>query len=71
MKSFLWFVVGIGAGFAIAHQVNKTEQGKQFFDELDRKAHDFGAAVSEGYRKREAELRAVIDDAEDTIADLS
>lgn len=71
MKSFLWFVVGIAAGFAIAHQVNKTEQGKQFFDELDRKAHDFGAAVSEGYRTREAELRAAIDDAGDTIADLS
>jgi len=71
MKSFLWFVVGIGAGFAIAHQVNKTEQGKQFFSELDQKAHDFGAAVSEGYHKREAELRAAIDGAADTLDDLS
>lgn len=71
MKSFLWLVVGIVAGFAIAHQVNKTEQGKQFFDELDRKAHDFGAAVNDGYRRREAELRSAIDDAEDTITDLS
>lgn len=71
MKSFLWFVVGIAAGFAIAHKVNSTDQGKQFFDELDRKAHDFGAAVSDGYRKREAELRTAIDKAEDAISDLS
>jgi hypothetical protein len=71
MKSFLWFVVGIVAGFAIAHQVNKSQQGKQFFDELDRKAHDFGAAVSEGYRKREAELRTAIDDAGDIVSGLS
>ena len=71
MKSFLWFVVGIAAGFALAHQVNKADQGKQFFEELDRKAHDFGAAVSDGYRKREAELRSAIDQAEDVISDLS
>jgi hypothetical protein len=71
MKSILWFAVGIAAGFAIAHQVNKTQQGRQFFDELDRKAHDFGEAVSEGYRKREAELRSAIDDAADAITDLS
>jgi hypothetical protein len=51
--------------------VNKTDQGKQFFEELDRKAHDFGAAVSDGYRKREAELRSAIDQAEDVISDLS
>ena len=71
MKSFLWFVAGIVGGFALAHQLNKPEQGKQFFDELDRKAHDFGAAVSDGYHKREAELREAIDRAEDTISDLS
>ncbi len=71
MKSILWFVVGVIAGFGIAHQVNRTDQGKQFLDELDRKAHDFGAAISEGYRKREAELRSALDDAKDTIADLS
>ncbi|MGN6127295.1 MAG: hypothetical protein ACTHON_12060 [Humibacter sp.] len=71
MKSFVWFVVGIVAGFAIAHQVNKTAQGKQFFEDLDRKAHDFGAAVGDGYRRREAELRTAIDEADDTISGLS
>jgi polyhydroxyalkanoate synthesis regulator phasin len=71
MKSILWFVIGIAAGFAIAHQVNKTEQGKRFFDELNKKAQDFGEAVGEGYRKREAELRDALEGAGETISDLS
>jgi hypothetical protein len=60
MKSLLWLMVGVAAGFAIAHQVNKTSQGKAFFEDLDAKARDFGAAVSDGYRKREEELRSAI-----------
>ncbi|HWU45867.1 MAG TPA: hypothetical protein VN133_03805 [Humibacter sp.] len=71
MKSFIWLVVGVVGGFAIAHQLNKTEQGKRFFEELDQKARDFGAAVSEGYHAREAELRDAVGDAEETISDLS
>ena len=31
MKNVLWLIVGIAAGFALAHQVNKTQEGKQFF----------------------------------------
>lgn len=61
MKSLFWLAVGVVAGFTIAHQVNKTAQGKAFFEDLDAKARDFGAAVSDGYRKREEELRSAID----------
>lgn len=60
MKSFIWMVVGIAAGFVLAHEVNKTEQGNQFFSELDAKAREFGEAISEGYHQREAELRAAL-----------
>lgn len=70
MKCFPWFVVGVTAGFVVAHQVNKTAQGKSFFEDLDAKARDFGSAVSDGYRKREEELRTAIDGAADSIADL-
>ncbi len=57
MKNVLWLLAGAVVGFAVAHQVNKTEQGRKFFSELDQKAHDFGAAVAEGYYAREAQLR--------------
>ena len=71
MKNVIWLIAGIGIGFVAAHQVSKTPQGKQFFDEVDTKAREFGSAVVEGYKQREAELRAAVAEAEDTIADLT
>ncbi|MEO6827553.1 MAG: hypothetical protein ABI255_00160 [Microbacteriaceae bacterium] len=71
MKSVFWLGIGVAIGFAVAHKVNETPSGKQFFSQIDQKAKDFGAAVSDGYRKREAELREAIGNAEDTIADFS
>lgn len=71
MKSALWLVIGIGVGFLAAHQVSRTPQGKQFFDDVDTKAREFGSAVVDGYKQREAELRAAVAEAEDVIADLS
>jgi hypothetical protein len=60
MKNVLWLIIGVAAGFALAHQVNKTQEGKQFFSTIDARAREFGEAVSEGYRQREAELRDAI-----------
>ena len=71
MKNIVWLIIGVGVGFFAAHQVSKTPQGKQFFDDVNAKAHDFSAAVIDGYKAREAELRAAVADAEDVIADLS
>jgi hypothetical protein len=61
MKSFLWLVVGVALGFVVAHKLNETPQGRQFFSTLDQKARGFGEAVSDGYRQREAEIRSAID----------
>jgi hypothetical protein len=70
MKSALFLVIGVAVGFLVAHQVSKTPEGKAFFDEVDSKAREFGSAVVDGYKAREAELRAAVADAEDVIADL-
>ena len=61
MKSFLWLIVGVALGFVVAHKVNETPKGREFFSTLDKKARDFGEAVSDGYRQREAEIRSAID----------
>lgn len=66
MKNFIWLVIGVAAGFVVAHNLNKTQQGKQFFAELDAKAREFGEAISDGYRQREAELRAALGDVDAT-----
>ena len=58
MKSILWFTVGVAAGFVVAHKVNQTAQGRDFFSSVDAKARAFGQAIAEGYHARDAELRA-------------
>ncbi|MBB5641384.1 hypothetical protein [Cryobacterium roopkundense] len=65
VKNFVWLVVGVAAGFVVAHEVNKSQQGKQFFTDLDAKAREFGEAISDGYRQREAELHAALGDADE------
>ena len=70
MKGLLLLAVGVVAGFVVAHQVAKTPEGKQFFDDVDTKAREFGSAVVDGYKAREAELRAAVAEAEDVIADF-
>jgi hypothetical protein len=70
MKGILLLAIGVVAGFVVAHQVAKTPEGKRFFEDVDTKAREFGSAVVDGYKAREAELRAAVADAEDVIADL-
>jgi hypothetical protein len=70
MKGILLLALGVVAGFVVAHQVAKTPEGKRFFDDVDAKAREFGSAVVDGYKAREAELRAAVAEAEDVIADL-
>ncbi len=71
MKSAIFLVVGAAIGFVVAHQVSRTPEGKAFFDDVDAKAREFGSAVVDGYKAREAELRAAVAEAEDVIADLT
>ncbi len=70
MKKILWLIVGVGIGFLAAHQLARNPQGRRFFDEVDGRARQFGSAVVDGYKSREAELRAAVARAEDAIEDL-
>ena len=71
MKKLLWLVAGVGLGFAAAHQLNKTPEGRKFFEDVDAKAREFGGAVIDGYKAREEELRTAVADAEEAIADFA
>jgi hypothetical protein len=62
MNRLLWLAVGITVGFVVARRIGLTKRGRAFFDELDRKAKEFGDSLVEGYREREAELRSAIAD---------
>lgn len=71
MKKLLWLAFGVVVGFVAAHQINKTPEGRKFFEDVDAKAREFGDAVVDGYKEREAELRSAVADAEDAIADFA
>ncbi|TAL43030.1 MAG: hypothetical protein EPN91_07210 [Salinibacterium sp.] len=71
MKGILLLAIGVAAGFIVAHEVAKTPQGKRFFDDIDTKAREFSSAVVDGYKAREAELRAAVAEAEDVVNDLA
>ncbi len=60
MKNLLLLALGAAAGFVLAHQVSKTPEGQRFFAEVDAKAREFGDAVVQGYKAREAELNSAI-----------
>ena len=56
MKKFLWFVAGISIGLVATKQLNENPKAQELAADVTSRAKDFGAAVSEGFREREAEL---------------
>jgi len=71
MKGILLLAAGVVAGFVIAHQVSKTPQGQKFFADVDTKAKEFGDAVVQGYKTREAELKEAFADAKESVSDFA
>jgi len=71
MKGIALLIIGAAAGFVVAHQISKTPQGKQFFADVDAKAKDFGSAVVDGYKAREAELKSAVADAQAAVVDIA
>ena len=57
MKYLFVLAVGTALGFYVAHRVNQTPAGQEFFTGLDSRLKQFQTAVADGYRSREAELR--------------
>jgi hypothetical protein len=56
MKKLIWFASGIAAGLFVAKQLRENPQAQELVDDATKRAKEFGAAVSEGFREREAEL---------------
>ena len=56
MKKLILFATGIGLGVYLAKQLDANPQAQAAIDVAANKAKNFGAAVSEGFREREAEL---------------
>lgn len=70
MKNVLWLIIGGAVGVGLAYGASRTRRGKDFLASLDDRASEFGKAVADSYREREAELRAAISKADDAISDF-
>jgi hypothetical protein len=62
MKNVLVLIAGIGIGFVLAHQLNKTPEGRQLFESVTGGAKQFRSSLVDGYKTREAELRSASGD---------
>lgn len=58
MKKLFWFAAGIGLGIAAARQLEENPKAQDLAADVSKRAKEFGAAVSEGFREREAEIAA-------------
>ncbi|MDJ1371053.1 hypothetical protein [Gulosibacter molinativorax] len=52
---------GIVAGFTLAHFVNSTEKGREFFGQVNARIDDVKEAVQQGYRARTEAIYAAIE----------
>lgn len=58
MKKLVWFIAGISLGVLAAQQLRENPKAQELANDVARRAKEFGAAVSDGYREREAEIAA-------------
>lgn len=58
MKKFFWLISGVAAGLVIAKQIQDNPKAQAAVDDAAQRAKEFGAAIAEGFKEREAELVA-------------
>jgi len=58
VKKLLWFITGISIGVLAVRQLQESPKAQELAADVSRRAKEFGAAVAEGYREREAEIAA-------------
>ena len=56
MKKLLWFITGVSVGVLAVNQLKENPKAQDLANDVARRAKEFGAAVSEGFREREAEI---------------
>lgn len=56
MSKIGWFVIGITLGAVAANQLRDNPAAREWADDVTDSAKEFGSAVAEGFREREAEI---------------
>jgi hypothetical protein len=56
MKRGFWLISGIAIGLVAARRLAENPKAQAAVDDAARRAKEFGTAVTEGFREREAEI---------------
>jgi hypothetical protein len=56
MKRGFWLISGIAIGLVAARRLSESPTAQAVVDDAARRAKEFGTAVAEGFKEREAEL---------------
>lgn len=57
MKRGFWLISGIAIGLVAARRLAENPNAQAVVDDAARRAKEFGAAVAEGFKEREAEVK--------------
>jgi hypothetical protein len=58
MKRGFWLISGVALGLVLARRVADNPKAQAVVDDAARRAKEFGSAVAEGFKEREAEVKA-------------
>ena len=56
MKRGFWLISGIAIGLVAARRMSENPKAQAVVDDAARRAREFGTAVAEGFKEREAEI---------------
>ncbi|MCX6503523.1 MAG: ATPase [Microbacterium sp.] len=69
MKNLVWFVLGAGAGFVLAHVVNKDPRGHELLGEIDARISEFTDRIGDAYREQQTRLNDLVAEVTDAASD--
>ena len=71
MKNLVWFVLGTGAGFVLAHIVNKDPRGHELLAEIDARIGEFTDRIGDAYRDQQNRLNDLVSEVKDAASDAA
>ncbi|MBL3698080.1 hypothetical protein [Leucobacter luti] len=69
MRKLMLLLFGVVLGFIAAHFINRTPEGRQFFDRVNRGVDEFGRAFASGY-EAEVDDDSLADEVEEALRAL-
>ena len=57
MKRSFWLISGVAIGLVVAKRLAENPKAQAVVDDAAKRAKEFGEAVAEGFREREAQVK--------------